>query len=524
MKHIFFILALCASQVLPAQNIVSKVYGPGGTSQAEADYLALAADSGYFIGGSKGDPNGGGDMLIIRVNKNGDTLWTTGFGTSFPSGLSALVATSDGGCMAAGMTNLSFIQQNTAHLTAIRLSASGQILWTKYYSPPAIDAGSGSILALPDGSFLVTGNMRISSQYRYDSFVCRIDGQGNLIWSNLYRMPYPDDEGYGRAIISTDGNIILVGTMTGPGLPNAIGLITKIDTSGNVIWSKMITTSTSGFYGQDLSATADGGCVMMGLCISAQSLEIYAMRFDAAGDTAWTAHYGSPVNSEWPNSINPSPHGYILCGSTESFSPSIDAWLVEIDSLGQMLWSRAYGDGGWQEGKYAMVTPEGGYAVAGREQSSPGAYRYWFFKTDSAGIGGLCTEYATPAIQGFQPASINNVSLTVFPYGQDTVESLSVWHGVPVMSNCILTSVEEENPDVIAAFPNPAQDELQITGVPEGATVRVTDAVGKTVVIDATINAQLLSLNTTKLAAGIYIVSVTAADGKTFSQKFVIAR
>ncbi|CAN5743938.1 hypothetical protein BH11BAC7_BH11BAC7_18260 [soil metagenome] len=522
MKHLFLLLALCAGQ-LAAQPLISKVYGPGSSWQSEPQCMVLAADSGYFMAGGKGNPNGGGDGLIIRVNKNGDTLWTAGFGTPFPDGLAGIVATSDGGCAAVGTFNLSFQQQqNVTKPVVARYNAAGQVQWIKSYNPPGYSGSASTILELPNGDLIVLGSL-LSSSSNYDAFIFRINSQGNLIWSNKYTLS-SDHEGYNRARICADGNILAVGTLGGPSHPNAIALLTKIDPSGNVIWARRIVSPTSSLFGQDVALKADGGCVITGLCATGQSYEVFAMGFNSIGDTTFTAHYGSTVNSEWGHSIAPSRHGFILCGSTESFSPSIDAWLLEIDTVGQLLWSRAYGDGGWQEGWGAIQTPEGGFAVAAREEGAPGAYRFWFYKTDSAGVGGLCGEYPTATVQGFQPATSIVSTLNVVPAGVETVLNLPTWRGVPTFNSCILTSVEEENAAALTIFPNPAQDELRIANIANDAKVRVTDAMGKTVTLSSTINDRVILLNTSALAAGIYFVSVTNEDGELFSRKFVICR
>src|ERR1044072_8512071 len=129
-QKLLYFLVLCLYGQLGAQTIFSKVYGPGGTKQSEAQVTAIAPDSGYFMSGGKGDPNSPGDALLIRVNKNGDTLWTAGFGTTMGDGLIGVVPSGGGGCGVVETENMGFAQkQATPRMIFARFNAAGQQLY-----------------------------------------------------------------------------------------------------------------------------------------------------------------------------------------------------------------------------------------------------------------------------------------------------------------------------------------------------------------------------------------------------------
>src|SRR5207249_3372353 len=81
--------------------------------------------------------------------------------------------------------------------------------------------------------------------------------------------------------------------------------------------------------------------------------------------------------------------GYILGGHAVSsnFVTGIDAWLLKLDSRGNVEWSKTYG--GPKNDIFTMVeqTQDGGYVAAGNTESiGPQASNGWVVKLSSAGV------------------------------------------------------------------------------------------------------------------------------------------
>ncbi|MFZ7107710.1 MAG: hypothetical protein ACO1HP_08705, partial [Bacteroidota bacterium] len=81
------------------------------------------------------------------------------------------------------------------------------------------------------------------------------------------------------------------------------------------------------------------------------------------------------------------PHGrYLLNGATTSFGQgSADAMLSALDAAGNIVWSRVYGTAGYDNSEYAIVTADGGIVCTGRLNVSGGNEDALVFKTDSLG-------------------------------------------------------------------------------------------------------------------------------------------
>lgn len=62
------------------------------------------------------------------------------------------------------------------------------------------------------------------------------------------------------------------------------------------------------------------------------------------GQSTWARTYGGLENDRANCIVETSEYGYLIAGTTASFGAGIDdMWVVKLDELGNMLWSRTYG-------------------------------------------------------------------------------------------------------------------------------------------------------------------------------------
>ena len=77
----------------------------GRTGDEGANGIQQTADGGYvLVGATTAFSVGGADILIVKTDANGDTLWTRTYGGIGDDGASFVKQTSDGGYIIAGST------------------------------------------------------------------------------------------------------------------------------------------------------------------------------------------------------------------------------------------------------------------------------------------------------------------------------------------------------------------------------------------------------------------------------------
>jgi hypothetical protein len=137
--------------------------------------------------------------------------------------------------------------------------------------------------------------------------------------------------------------------------------------------------------------TTDGGYILVGSTYSfgpgtPDSQNLYLVKTDSLGDTLWTRAFGG-AGVEVANSVQQtSDGGYIVTGGTTSFGAgSRDVYLVKTDSAGDTLWTRTYGGEYGDCGYWVQQTADHGYAITGFTSSPVFMIDFYLIRTDSLG-------------------------------------------------------------------------------------------------------------------------------------------
>jgi len=144
-------------------------------------------------------------------------------------------------------------------------------------------------------------------------------------------------------------------------------LLIKTDGSGNVLWSK-----TFGGTGTEraftVQQTIDAGYIIGGFTTSsgAGGNDALLIKTDASGNMLWAQTYGGTLSDICHSILQTPDQGYIFTGFTNSFGAgNSDVYLVKTDMDGNILWTKAYGGTGIDQGNSYYRTTDGGYIIAG---------------------------------------------------------------------------------------------------------------------------------------------------------------
>ena len=141
--------------------------------------------------------------------------------------------------------------------------------------------------------------------------------------------------------------------------------------------------------GDSICQTSDGGFFIVGETTSkgAGNMDIWLIKTDSEGIIEWDKTYGGEYYDRGKHGLQTADGGFIVIGYTASFSSGLnDAWLLKLDSNGDIEWDEMYGGEGNEEGVCVQQTNDGGYIVAGQTNSyGAGRTDAWIFKTDANG-------------------------------------------------------------------------------------------------------------------------------------------
>ena len=335
-----------------------------GGSSWEVGYSAQqTTDGGYIIAGytlSFGDPYG--DVYLIKTYENGDTAWTriyTGFGED---GARSVKQTSDGGYIVAGQT--AFIG-GYYDVYLIKTDPSGNIVWTYTYG------GTGSDIAwdveqTSDGGYILAGVTSSFGVGGRDVYLIKTLSNGVEDWSRTYGGSGWE---YGHSVQQTsDGGYIIVGYTDSFGAGGDDIYLIKTDASGNLTFPPKTFGGTGGEQGHSVKQTSDGGYIIAAHTWSygAGGADVYLLKTNASCDSVWARTYGGS-DWDWGYSVQQTAdEGYIVAGYTNSYGEGgRDIYLVKTDAYGDTAWTKTCGGINDEEGYEVQQTFDGGYIVAG---------------------------------------------------------------------------------------------------------------------------------------------------------------
>jgi len=156
----------------------------GGGNWDWANYVLQTSDSGFIAAGttmSYGEGNY--EMYLVKTDANGDTLWTRTYGESGNDDCYSIQQTTDGGYIMLGITDNFGV--NSPDFYALKLDANGDTLWTKTYGGNSDDYGYG-VRQTADGGYIFVGLTQSFGAGLRDAYLIRTDANGDTLWTRAY--------------------------------------------------------------------------------------------------------------------------------------------------------------------------------------------------------------------------------------------------------------------------------------------------------------------------------------------------
>jgi len=311
--------------------------------------------------------------------------------------------------------------------------------WITYYGGSNWEDGYG-IATDGNGNVLITGetysfDFPVSSgafQTSFggwkDAFVVKFEPAGSRLWATYYGGG-DEDVGYG---IATDGNnnVLITGFTWSSNFPVTGGafqtsnagaedaFVVKFDSSGSQLWAT--------YYGGSSYENSWGGCIatdgndnvlITGYTWSndfpvtagafqttyAGSEDAFVVKLDGVtGDTLWATYYGGSSYDEGFGIVTDGSGNVLITGRTRStnfpvtagafqmskagVSSGYDAFVVKLDTAGDMLWATYYGGSGNEEGYGIATDGSGNVLITGWTYSTDFPVTAGAFQTSNAGV------------------------------------------------------------------------------------------------------------------------------------------
>ncbi len=176
-----------------------------------------------------------------------------------------------------------------------------------------------------------------------------------------------ENDGGSSVLQTTDGGYIVVGTTESYGAGGRDVYLIRTNEYGDTLWTKAY-GGTGDDEGYSIKQTIDGGYIIAGYTMSfgAGSGDVYLIKTDSIGDTLWTKAFGGANSDIGFDVIQTNDNGYAVIGETMSFGTGVSAiYIVRTDNNGNELWVKFYEKDESNIGSEIMQTNDNGYLIIG---------------------------------------------------------------------------------------------------------------------------------------------------------------
>lgn len=501
------------SNLTNAQITFQKGYGivAGGMgnycSTAGWGTIKQATDGYIIVGSGYSNSTANTGIWLIKINLNGDTLWTKHFVSPITNVFgNCVVSVNDGGYAA--------IFEGYG-IGIIKTNSIGDTSWVKQFVATGNSHGC-SAKQTSDNGYIIAG---FDGSVHTAAILIKLDSNGTLLWQKKISLPPNSTSGYIliRDVIQTsDGGYVVAGAE----YDYHNGVAIKTDSLGNVLWAKRYGTTADAGFENILSSVHElnNGDLIFGGIHNAQTMEhMWLIKTNKNGNLRWSRTFGGTIGDNGVTAIVTPDSGYVIAGSTGSFANNSRGYLVKADSSGNMEWSKFYSNSYFNS---VENTLDGGLIASGF-----GTFGFYVVKTDAFG-NCSCNATIPATIVDTPLVMVNNLIIDTSSYIVQHNYGMQVSSGLVVTNICTSVGTTENNLlNDIAISPNPFTSLTTITFSEQqkNTSLTVTDVLGN-IVLQSTINSNQSTIDMSGYAKGVYFVRVMDASASSAQVKNVMNR
>mgnify|MGYP000907797719 CR=1 FL=1 len=261
------------------------------------------------------------------------------------------------------------------------LSPSGVETWQRKFGGINDDVVN-SIQQTTDGGYIVAGRTDSFGSGKLDVYVLKLNSKGDLKWEKTFGGVEDDVANFIQQ--TTDGGYIVAGHTDSFGSGKLDVYVLKLNSKGDLEWEKTF-GSIRNDEAYSIQQARDGGYIVAGYTVSLDSRgNAYILKLNSQGDLEWEKTFGGKYWDE-ANSIQQNADGgYIVTGYTESLGLRGDIYILKLNLEGNLEWEKTFGGVRADEAYSIQQTRDGGYIVAGYTYSfGPGIEDLYVVKLDS---------------------------------------------------------------------------------------------------------------------------------------------
>jgi hypothetical protein len=232
---------------------------------------------------------------------------------------SGVCSANDGGLLASGFQSDSTSSGNNFLL--IKTDDGGNMQWAKTFGDINNNEVADAVVQMPDGSILVSGDKQVGA--KYNAWMIKTDSTGYILWDLLFSNH--NNGGCKNLIVDSENNILVIGESATDSSFNFDIQISKSDQNGNLIWLKYVPATNESDAGFAIVQDDATHYMITGYYYdtTSSSKKIMMMLLDTAGNEVNKKIYGDGSQNIGYD-LQPSIYGgYLIAGTDFSNGKSV---------------------------------------------------------------------------------------------------------------------------------------------------------------------------------------------------------
>jgi len=518
-KSLILLVIFSCSGVCSAQNNFQKAYG--GIDDDDAKRICRTSDGNFLVAGSTLSYGvGATDAYIMKVDEDGTVLWAQTYGDADDNYFEWAEETDDHGFILCGYT-FSVVKQNFK-IILLKLDSVGQIEWQNQIVMSSV-ARAYCIRQTFDGGFILCGE-EDSSAIDGSLLLIKLDNLGNLKWNKSFGIP--DNADVGHYVIETSDSGFAICGQSRYGLYFSYATVLKTDKQGNMQWSRNyyhLNSSSDRSYSFRILELANGNFILAGssFIVGQFVSSAHVFRMDSSGNVLWSKLYSTGAGDASHDIVETEDgSGFLICGYSQSpLTGTSNGLVLKLDQNGNQLWNESYGNDSIDTYFYSCVQKDGNKVfLAGNTYSyGAGAQDIFVARRDTTEFSNDCTTN-TRSFSTLNYSLADNGPLSYYPLSLAlTPLNYATSTGVLASTVCLGTSIPSIiHQSGINIYPNPGKNVLNVDNSPGLflTTINIYDVLGK-LILTYPCNSILsrIELNLPELHKGVYFVKIGSNQG-----------
>jgi uncharacterized delta-60 repeat protein len=230
-----------------------------------------------FATGANGTIYPNYDIILVKINPDGELVWDISYDSGFYDGAWALEIDSEDNIYVVGQT---FTTSDA--IIILKYNSSGHLQWSSIYDAPGYQAGRDIVLDSTNNIYIAGVNRPLTDN---DMLVVKFDSSGNQLWNRTWGGSQYD-EGWDIAIDSYN-NIYATGYTQSYGAVQRDFVVLKYSNEGNWQWNRTWGTNAND-EARGIAVDSADNIYLGGYGLGTN---ISLVKYDLFGNLIWYKHW-----------------------------------------------------------------------------------------------------------------------------------------------------------------------------------------------------------------------------------------